>query len=146
MILVVCIDDNNGMMFNHRRQSQDRILRERLLEEVGDRKLWMDAYSGNLFLPEQTGQDKSAQNASNIIIDENFLAKCGPEDYCFVEDRDVSRWMDRVKGIVLFRWNRTYPADRWFRIDWQHFRLVSSDEFAGSSHEKITREIYRKCE
>ena len=25
MILIVCIDDNKGMMFNHRRQSQDRV-------------------------------------------------------------------------------------------------------------------------
>ena len=24
MILIVCIDDNKGMMFNHRRQSLDR--------------------------------------------------------------------------------------------------------------------------
>ena len=23
MILIVCVDDHNGMMFNHRRQSQD---------------------------------------------------------------------------------------------------------------------------
>ena len=27
MILIVCIDDNKGMMFNHRRQSQDGVLR-----------------------------------------------------------------------------------------------------------------------
>ena len=25
MILIVCVDDNKGMMFNHRRQSQDRV-------------------------------------------------------------------------------------------------------------------------
>ena len=27
MILVVCLDDGNGMGFNRRRQSQDRLLR-----------------------------------------------------------------------------------------------------------------------
>ena len=32
MILIVCVDDHNGMMFNHRRQSQDRILRGDILE------------------------------------------------------------------------------------------------------------------
>ena len=32
MVLIVCVDDHNGMMFNHRRQSQDRILRGDILE------------------------------------------------------------------------------------------------------------------
>lgn len=27
MIVIACLDDNGGMMFNHRRQSQDRMLR-----------------------------------------------------------------------------------------------------------------------
>ena len=31
MVLIVCVDDHNGMMFNHRRQSQDRILRADIL-------------------------------------------------------------------------------------------------------------------
>ena len=35
MILIVCVDDHNGMMFNHRRQSQDRILRGDILELTG---------------------------------------------------------------------------------------------------------------
>ena len=31
MILIVAVDDRNGMTFNHRRQSQDKRLRERIL-------------------------------------------------------------------------------------------------------------------
>ena len=34
MILIVCIDDNKGMMFNHRRQSQDGVLRRHILDMV----------------------------------------------------------------------------------------------------------------
>ena len=45
MILIVCVDDHNGMMFNHRRQSQDRVLRADILELTGGKKLWMNAYS-----------------------------------------------------------------------------------------------------
>ncbi len=34
MIVMVCVDNRNGMMFNHRRQSQDRVLRRRnILDE-----------------------------------------------------------------------------------------------------------------
>ena len=31
MILIACVDDKFGMLFNRRRQSQDRMLRERVL-------------------------------------------------------------------------------------------------------------------
>ena len=31
MIIIAAVDDRNGMMFNHRRQSQDKVLREKIL-------------------------------------------------------------------------------------------------------------------
>ena len=52
MILIVCVDDHNGMMFNHRRQSQDRILRGDILELAEGKILWMDAYSKKQFVEE----------------------------------------------------------------------------------------------
>ena len=36
MIVIACLDDNGGMMFNHRRQSQDRMLRAHIAALVGD--------------------------------------------------------------------------------------------------------------
>ena len=39
MNIIVCLDDKNGMMFNKRRQSQDRVLRQRMLELAGEKKL-----------------------------------------------------------------------------------------------------------
>ena len=32
MKLIVCMDDKNGMAFNHRRQSRDRVLAKRIME------------------------------------------------------------------------------------------------------------------
>lgn len=32
MIIILCLDNNNGMMFNDRRQNQDRGLREYIAE------------------------------------------------------------------------------------------------------------------
>ena len=49
MKIIVCVDNQNGMMFNHRRQSQDRVLRKRILELTGGEKLWMNAYSMGQF-------------------------------------------------------------------------------------------------
>ena len=37
MRLIVCLDDKNGMAFNHRRQSRDRIVTEKI-EETGERE------------------------------------------------------------------------------------------------------------
>ena len=34
MKVIVCVDDNNGMMFNNRRQSRDRILIEDVVKSV----------------------------------------------------------------------------------------------------------------
>ena len=45
MNIIICLDDNNGMMFNKRRQSQDRILRADLKEFIKDKDLYMNNYS-----------------------------------------------------------------------------------------------------
>ena len=39
MNIIVCVDDKNGMMFNKRRQSKDRILIADAIKEVADDKL-----------------------------------------------------------------------------------------------------------
>ena len=41
MIVIACLDDNGGMMFNHRRQSQDRMLRAHIAALVGDAMSWI---------------------------------------------------------------------------------------------------------
>ena len=40
MYIIICLDDNNGLAFNHRRQSQDRIVAEDISKPVGEKKLW----------------------------------------------------------------------------------------------------------
>ena len=44
MRVIVCVDDNGGMLFNHRRQSRDRVLCERVrviidVEDYRDRRI-----------------------------------------------------------------------------------------------------------
>lgn len=39
MIVMLCVDDKYGMMFNCRRQSQDRVLRERMQKLAGGKPL-----------------------------------------------------------------------------------------------------------
>lgn len=135
MIVMVCIDNNNGMLFNHRRQSQDRILREDMLKMVGTGKLWMNSYSKKQF---------SNIASVEVLVDEEYLEKAGTGDFCFAEDKDICAYKDRIEKVILYKWNRIYPADTFFSLDLQGWELESLEEFAGSSHEKITKETYKK--
>ena len=44
MNIIICLDDKNGMMFNKRRQSQDKILRADIKELVKINILYMNNY------------------------------------------------------------------------------------------------------
>lgn len=132
MILIVAVDDGNGMMFNHRRQSQDSVLREKILSMTAGKKLWINSYTAKQF--------KEGERISHLVVDDGFLSKAGADDFCFAEDclPDVAK----VGKLVLFKWNRKYPGDFYFDYDLSSWGLAESEEFAGSSHEKITMEVY----
>lgn len=131
MIIVVCIDDQGGMLFNRRRQSQDRLLREDLLREAAGRSLWMNAYSAKQFAP----------LPENIRVAEDFPARAGDGDFCFFENVNPVPWLERAERIVLYRWNRHYPADRWFPQPLPGRTVQRTEDFPGASHETITKEV-----
>lgn len=133
--LIVCaaVDDRMGMSFHDRRQSQDRLLRQRLLELSAGSRLWVNHNTAKQF------QDTAA---GHLIVDDDFLEKAGEDDFCFVEDLPLETYQNRIKKIFLFHWNRAYPADTYFDIPLtaDKWKLVSVLEFAGNSHKKITME------
>lgn len=132
MIIICCVDDNYGMMFNSRRQTQDKILREYVLEISKDSVLNMNSYSFNQF---------STHNSSNIIVDENFLSNINNNFFYFVENESINNIEQKIKKIILFKWNRVYPADFYFNKSiLNNFNLCYFHDFKGNSHEKITRE------
>ncbi|MCQ2450279.1 MAG: ribonuclease Z [Clostridia bacterium] len=134
MILIVCIDDKGGMLFNRRRQSKDSVLRQRVLKLTADTRLWMNAYTKGQFTEE----------AANITVAEDFLSRAEKGEYCFVEDADYTAALEKAEQIIVYRWNRHYPADRRFTVDLSDWKLAAESEFAGSSHEKITEEVYTR--
>ena len=148
MKIIVCVDNQNGMMFNHRRQSQDRVLRKRILELTGGKKLWMNAYSQKQFLqvngnmPKEQEQSGQLGQSGQIQADEAFLEKAGPGEPCFVEDRSVAPFAGRVERVVLYRWDRAYPADLYWDLSLEGWTLARREEFPGFSHEIITKEVY----
>lgn len=133
MKIIVCVDKKNGILFNSRRQSQDEKVRNRIIEISKETKLFMNQYSAKQF-----------DNTDNIYVTENFINEAKAEDYCFIENSEISD--KEIEEIVLFKWNRIYPADTFFEFDFKNngFKKISSTDFSGNSHEKITEEIYIK--
>lgn len=146
MKVIVCVDDGNGMLFNKRRQSQDRVLQDDVQKMTAGQKLWMNAYSARQFQEgSQTGENVTGvSETAALIVAEDFLRQAGENDFCFVENEKLLPYSDRITEVVVYRWNRSYPGDFHLDLDLKQWRLVQTTEFAGYSHEKITKEIYRK--
>lgn len=133
MKIVVTVDDKDGMMFNKRRQSQDRVLKDRILQLAKGSVLWMNQYTAKQF-----------ERADIVRVDEGFLRKAGQGEYCFVEDQSLLSVADQIEEMVILKWNRSYPADRFLDVkpESKGFTCRYMEEFPGSSHEKITMEIW----
>lgn len=133
MHIIVCLDDRNGMQFNHRRQSTDRILLQHLLAQTENVMLWMQEASAAQF----------PQLPASVKVAPSCLWQAAEGDYCFVEDSSWEPFSAQIRKIIVYRWNRAYPADLWFPAsELSKRKLVSVSEFSGFSHERITQEIY----
>jgi hypothetical protein len=135
MIAIICLDDKNGYLFNKRRQSKDSVLRERILSLACESKLWMNAYTQKQF-EEQTG--------SFIEVSEDFADSAQNGEYCFFENVSPTDYENKIEKVIIFKWNKVYPSDVKFNMDLSDFKLVSQEDFKGSSHDKITMEVYVK--
>ena len=69
MKMIFCIDDKNGMMFFGKRQSQDSVLREWIINYAKGSKLWMSPYSAKQF-----------DGNPNISVDDGYMSKAEEND------------------------------------------------------------------
>ena len=94
MNVIICLDQNNGMLFNNRRQSMDRTVRRNILSYINNSPLYMDEYSFKQF---------SEEKADNIIVDNN-LENATEHDFCFVERQEVR--IEEINKIIVYRWDK----------------------------------------
>lgn len=132
MIAVICVDDNNGMLFNNRRQSRDMLLIEDLIKYANSNKILINEFSKSLF----------ADYEHNILISDTFLSDANENDICFVENVDLTNFKDKINTLIIYKWNRVYPADFHFNLNLSSYKLIETKDFKGNSHDKITRETY----
>lgn len=133
MRVIVCLDDNEGMLFNKRRQSKDR----KVLENIAGmtESIWIHSFSEKLFA--------EAEISPKVTVDDAFLEKAGEQEYCFVENMQLLPHVDKIEELIIYHWNRKYPADFKLDIPYKRWKKISKEEFVGFSHEKITKERYQ---
>ena len=134
MKLILFLDERGGMLFNRRRQSQDRKAREYILKMTEGKRLLMNPYSAKQF-----------REGGDFTVTETPAKDAAREDYILIENLPVS--LEGIDELVFFLWNTLYPADVSFDTSLlakEGFMLTKSEEFKGYSHEKITVEFYRR--
>lgn len=129
MKIIICLDDNGGMLFNNRRQSRDRVVCEDVVKNLNGEKLFISPFSQILF----------DNYKDDVLSCEDFLTK---GNVCFVENQVLSPC--NADEVIVYRWNRVYPADFYCDIDFSKYSLAEQAELEGFSHEKITKEIYKR--
>ncbi len=131
MTLIFCVDDNFGLMFNKRRQSRDSVVLEDIKNRFEDEKICISSYSEKLF----------SESGIDYIVCDSFDNQDG---ICFVEAQYNPDLLAMADEIILYNWNRLYPAD--VHLDYQiildYFKLAEALTFKGSSHTEIERDIY----
>lgn len=152
MILIACLDDNGGMMFGGRRQTRDRLVNRHILEMTKG-QLIMTAASVKMFraLPEELEKDGASPEETETLgklveqirVEPDPLHAAGPGDFVFDEETPPGRFADRIRRLVIYHWNRVYPADIWFDLDLTvGWTRKAMQNITGSSHDPVTIEVY----
>ena len=91
MTVIVCLDNANGMMFNHRRQSRDANVVKDILKTINGASLLIAPYSESLF----------SQAECSVSISESFLADA--DVYGFAQPDRFSNMLSVATAFDLGR-------------------------------------------
>lgn len=133
MNVILCLDDNKGLLFNNRRQSRDKAVAEDIFNSLNGERLTVTSFSEKLF----------SDCADRITVDDNPFGN-DANIYIFAENLSLQQFMTKIDKITVYNWNRVYPCDFYCDIDFSQFELLEESELAGNSHDKITKQVFVK--
>lgn len=131
MKVIVCLDDNAGMLFFSKRQSRDKAVVDDINKLTEGAVLAMSQYSYDLF--KETGREDI-----NVFSNGGQPPVC---DYLFVENPEYIK-EDELDEIIVYYWGRKYPSDRRCTVNFDKYTIAEELEFKGNSHDKIIRRRY----
>ena len=135
LTVAVALDEREGMMIFGKRQSRDRVLVADFVSSASGAPIFISPFSRVIFEPHE-----------NVNIVENPFLDSSDGGACFIESFALSPYVSMIETLIIYRWNELYPSDVRFDVDVEAagFKLVSTSEFKGSSHDRITKEIYKR--
>ena len=135
MTFYVCLDDRNGMLFNNRRQSRDAAVLADICANLPG-ALTITPFSEKLIQNAHIPCTLAPEDLTFLPSDAHFFLET-PVSESVIANADT---------IVLYHWNRHYPADTYWEIDLPQsgFTLTGVCEFPGKSHDTITKEVYTR--
>lgn len=136
MTIILCLDNRNGLMFNNRRLSRDENVIRDIIELLNGQKLYCLEYSRSLF--QHYGFEE------HLYVMESIYTNMS-DTIWFIENVDFDIHLFPVSCFIVYYWNRIYPADTVLdQSILEGYKLLSSKDFSGTSHENITKKIYVK--
>lgn len=124
MVVFYTLDDKNGYKFGKKRQSHDSAVADKMIE-MSDGYVYMRSDSLPFF-------KKSDLTRCRTFVEFEDI----PDDaYVFLEEELPKDRIGAVNKIIIFRWNRVYPATQRLSL---HGLGTPIEEFEGNSHEKIS--------
>ncbi|MDD8048603.1 MAG: hypothetical protein PHH04_03260 [Thomasclavelia sp.] len=120
------------MIFNQRRVSRDKKIIEDIIDSYEEDNIVADSRSKILF------EDYDIEY-QNLPTETN--------KYQFIEFDDLSSIKNKIEELIIYRFNRVYPKDMSLSIDVnKNYELEDEEEFVGNSHDKITKDTYRRVD
>ena len=134
LTVIVTVDERNGRAFLGKRLSRDQALCEDVLCVCDGRALTVTPKSAPLF------------SGARLSVREDLFDGARSGEVFFSEVEPLLPVSEKITTLVVYRWNRRYPSDLNLDLTPEAcgLRLISAHEFVGKSHEKITREEYRR--
>lgn len=133
MNIIICLDNNGGLSFLNKRLSKDSAVINDIKYYLDGRKLYANCKSSILFA--DSGIQLEPITKFNITKDYSHY---------FAEDLDFRTSDYSVDEYIIYKWNRTYPSDVRFDDNLFKYNLIDIKEFIGSSHDRITRMVYKR--
>ena len=133
MKVIYVLDKNNGVLFNHRRQSKDAFLVENIVSKVKQENgtLFVSDYSKELF----EGTDVSIQSLAEFD-----LSGAKENDFVYIQLEDYTGDLD----YYFYKWPSIYPSYKTLELPLNDAEVVKKEQFKGNSHDEIYLEIWRR--
>lgn len=134
MTVIVCVDERLGRAFLGKRLSRDAQLIADVLDFCGARTLCVTPKSARLF------------DTPLLSVRPELFADAKRGEVFFSETEPLAEVLGHISTLVIYRWNRHYPADLFLDVCPEEAGFVQGEvrELVGKSHPIITREVYHR--